>query len=258
MRSGIFCALSVSAAIAAALPAAAQERSFNFSLLGGASVAPEYPGSKNYEASPLAGFTFGALKFGGLAVGSGIGVVPENGLKFGGSFRIVGSRKVSDSPELVGLKEIDTAAELGFAVTYQETNWNVFGQVRQGFGGHHGVAGTIGSDLIFRPNDRLTISGGPRINLGDSEYANTYFGVSAAEAGASSFGAFDASGGVLGAGVSVRAIYKMTDKWALEGTASYEKLMNDAKDSTITQSATGSEDQWTVGIGVSRAFNLRF
>jgi outer membrane protein len=256
MRTGILCALTVSTAIAAALPAAAQERSFNFALRGGVAVAPEYPGSDDYEASPLAGFTFGSLKWGGLALGDGIGAIPENGLRFGGSFRLVGSRRVSDSPELAGLRDIDTAVELGLALTYQQTNWNVFGEVRQGFGGHHGVTGTIGSDLIFRPSDRLTIAGGPRINLGDSEYANTYFGVSAAEAGASSFGAFDADGGVLGAGLSVSATYKMTDRWSLEGTASYEKLLNDAEDSTITNA--GSDDQWTVGIGLSREFTLRF
>ncbi len=258
MRNTIVCALGVSAAMAVALPASAQERSFNFSLLGGVVAAPDYPGSDNYRASPLAGFTFGSLKFGGRAIGAGIGAIPDNGLKFGGSFRIVRDRKVADNPELAGLKDISTAAELGLGVTYQQTNWNIFGQVRQGFGGHRGVTGTIGSDFIFRPNDRLTISGGPRINLGDSEYANTYFGVSAAESAASggSYGAFDADGGVLGAGVSVRATYQMSDKWALEGTASYEKLMNDAQDSTITKA--GSEDQWKVGVGLSRAFTLRF
>ena len=255
MRTSVLITLGFSTAMMAALPAVAQERSFNFSLLGGVAAAPDYPGSKNYGATPLAGFTFGSLKYGGLAMGSGIGEIPENGLKFGGSFRIIGSRRVSNNPELVGLADLSTAVELGLGVTYQETNWNIFGQVRQGFGGHHGVTGTIGSDLIFRPNDRLTIAGGPRINLGDSEYANTYFGVAAPTA---NFGAFNASGGVLGAGVSVRATYKMTDKWALEGTASYEKLMNDAKDSTITQSVTGSEDQWKVGLGLSRAFTLRF
>lgn len=256
MRSNILVVLSLSTAMGAALPAVAQERSFNFSLLGGVAAAPDYPGSDSYGASPLAGFTFGSLKYGGRAIGNGIGSIPANGLKFGGSFRVVGSRKASDNVELTGLSDIDTAVELGLALTYQETNWNVFGNIRQGFGGHHGVTGTIGSDLIFRPNDRLTIAGGPRINLGDSEYAQTYFGVSAAEAAASTYGQFDASGGVLGAGVTVRATYRMNDRWALEGVASYEKLMNDAKDSSITRA--GSEDQWTVGIGVSRAFTLRF
>ena len=256
MRSSAILALSLSAALGAALPAAAQDRSFNFSLLGGIAAKPDYPGASDYSATPLAGFTFGSLTYGGRAMGAGIGAIPKNGFRFGGSFRVVGSRRISDNPQLAGLKEISTAYELGLGVTYQQTNWNVFGNIRQGFGGHHGVTGTIGSDLIFRPSDRLTISGGPRINLGDSEYASTYFGVSAAEAGASTFGQFNAGGGVLGAGVSVRASYNLNDRWSLEGLASYEKLMNDAKDSTITQA--GSEDQWTVGIGLSRAFTLRF
>jgi outer membrane protein len=152
--------------------------------------------------------------------------------------------------------DIDAALELGFGLTYRETNWQVFGEVRQGFGGHHGVTGALGGDLIFRPNDRLTILAGPRVNLGNTEYAQTYFGVTPAQSGTSAFAAYNAEGGVLGAGVSVEAIYKLDDRWALEGAVSYQKLQNSAADSPIT--LNGSDDQWTVRIGLSRVFNLRF
>ena len=86
--------------------------------------------------------------------------------------------------------------------------------------------------------------------------SRSYFGVSASEAAASSFGAFDAGGGVLGAGFEVEGIYRLDDRWALESTLSYERLQNDAADSPITQS--GSEDQWRLSIGLSRAFTLNF
>ncbi len=244
------------AMIVLAVPATAQERSFNFALRGGVATAPDYPGSNSYSAVPDLGFTFGALKWGSFNSGNGIGSIPNNGFSFRGAFNVIGSRDPADNPELAGTTDIDTAVELGFGVAYQETNWLAFAEVRQGFGGHSGVTGTLGADLIMRPSDRWTITAGPRINLGNSEYASTYFGITPAEAGTSSFGAFAADGGVLGAGLAVGATYRIDDNWAFESLVSYEKLMNDAADSPIT--AIGSEDQWTVRFGLSRAFTLRF
>lgn len=237
-------------------PVMAQERSLNFSLRGGIAAVPSYPGSDSADAVADGGLTFGSLKWGSLDFGAGIGNVPENGLSLGGAFKVIGSRDGKDDPELAGLEEIDTAVELGLSLTYRQTNWLAFGQLRQGFGGHDGVTGTLGADAIFRPSDRITITAGPRLNLGDTDYANTYFGVTGAEAATSQFGTFDAGGGLLGAGVQVQGIYELNDDWALEGLLSYERLQNSAADSPITQQ--GSEDQWRLSIGVSRAFTLRF
>ncbi|SFE04423.1 MltA-interacting protein MipA [Sulfitobacter brevis] len=244
-------------ATSAALPAAAQERSFNFSLRGGVSAAPDYPGSDAYGAAPDLGFTFGALKWGPINAGNGIYEIPDNGFAFKGAFRYIGAREASENPELQGLNDIDDTIELGFGVAYREANWQAFGEVRKGFGGSEGISGTIGADVIFRPNSRLTVTAGPRFNLGNDTYAATYFGVSGVEALASpNFGAFDAKGGLLGAGVEVEATYRIGDAWAIEGAVEYEHLLNDAAASPITQ--FGSEDQWTVRLGLSRAFTLRF
>lgn len=258
MRTSILTALTFSTALVAGLPAVAQQdRSFNFALRGGLGVGPDYPGSDDYQAQPDIGFTFGSLKWGRINAGAGIGAIPANGFAFRGAFRVVGSRDENDSPELAGLGDIDTAVELGFGVVYRQTNWQVFGDVRQGFGGHSGVTGTLGSDVIFRPNDRLTITAGPRIELGDSEYTSTYFGITPAQAAVSpSFGAYDADGGVIGAGFEVEATYQLNEVWAVEGLIGYEKLLNDAGDSPIAQA--GSDDQWKMRIGLSRAFTLRF
>lgn len=240
----------------AALPAAAQERSFNFALRGGVAAIPQYPGADDYEAAPDLGFTFGALRWGGIDLGNGVRAVPDNGVSMRGAFKVLGARDDDDAPELSGLDEIDLAVELGVGVAYQQPGWRAFGEVRKGVTGHTGVTGTLGADLIFRQGDRWVVSGGPRVNFGDSEYANTYFGVSAAEAGTSAFEVYDADGGALGAGLEVQGSYFLDDRWALEGAISYEKLIGDAGDSPIVQQ--GSEDQWRLRIGLSRIFTLNF
>ena len=256
MRSTAIVAATLFASLVSALPLAAQERSVNFALRAGIAGRPAYPGSSDYEATPDLGFTFGSLKWGRIDVGNGIGNIPNTGLALRGALNIVGSRKADDYPEFAGFEDIDTAVELGLGITYRQTNWQAFGEVRQGFGGHNGVVGTLGADMIYRPTDRWTITAGPRLNLGNTEYATTYFGVSAADAAASTFGAYDADGGVLGSGAAIGATYRFDKNWALEGLLSYQKLRNSAADSPITQS--GSDDQWRLRIGVSRAFNLRF
>lgn len=256
MRLPLVFVLAASSSLVFAMPLAAQERSFNFAIGVGAVTKRSYPGVDGYETSADLKFTFGNLTWGKVNIGDGIGNVPENGLSLGGALRIVGSRDVADYPELAGLDDIDTAVELGFGLTYQQTNWRAFGEIRQGFGGHEGVVGTLGADVIFHPNDRWTVTAGPRLSVGDSEYAGTYFGITGAEAARSNFNAFDAGGGVLGAGLEVSATYRIDNYWSFESLLSYEKLMNDAADSPITQ--VGSENQLSLSIGLSRAFTLNF
>jgi outer membrane protein len=137
---------------------------------------------------------------------------------------------------------------------YQETNWMAFGEVRKGLTGHSGVTGTFGADFIMRPSERLLITAGSRMHFGDDKFANTYFGVPTGSS--SSFSAYTATGGLVSAGLQVSGSYFLNEKWSLDGAVSYERLLNDAADSPITQG--GSEDQWRIGLGVSRVFNLNF
>jgi len=240
-------------AVAFALPAVAQERSFNFALGAGVGAAPEYMGSDNFEAVAVPTFTFGSLKWGALDVGNGVRGIPDNGISLEGAFRLLGERTAATSPELTGLADIDIAVELGLGLKYQETNWMAFGEVRKGVTGHSGVTGTLGADMILRPSDRWKFAVGPRVNFGDDEFADTYFGVDAPTA---NFGAYTATGGALSAGLQMTGSYYFDDKWSLDGGISYEKLLNDAADSPIT--VRGSEDQWRIAVGVSRVFNLNF
>ncbi len=255
MHTPAYLALIPAAALAAT-PVAAEERYFNFAIKGGLDTRNDYPGSSGYRTAPALNLTFGALRWGAVDIGNGIGAVPQNGLALGGAFAVRGSRSAAENPELAGLADIDAALELGVNLTYRESNWLVFGEVRQGFGGHEGAVGTLGGDLVFRPSDRLTVTAGPRLNFGDADFAQTYFGVSTAEAGRSAYGAFDADGGLLGMGFQVGATYALDESWAVEGAVRYERLKNDAARSPIT--TAGSDDQWSVNIGLSRAFTLRF
>jgi outer membrane protein len=50
--------------------------------------------------------------------------------------------------------------------------------------------------------------------------------------------------------------YLLNERWGVEGAAEYERLLNDAADSPITEQ--GSADQYTVRVGITRRISLDF
>jgi outer membrane scaffolding protein for murein synthesis (MipA/OmpV family) len=227
-----------------------------FTLRGGVGTAPTYFGSDENEAVPDLGFELNYLRLGGFTVGDPDPLFRPQGLGVTGSFRFVGERDASDDAALTGLDDVDAALELGAGLRYATPNVEVFGAVRYGVIGHEAWVGEIGADAFLRPNDRLTLRAGPRIFLGDDDYAATYFGVSGAEAAASggALPSFDAEGGVLSTGLEVGAGYRINDSWGIDAAITYERLRNDAEDSPISL----DDDQISARIGLTRRFTLGF
>ena len=248
------------------VPALAQERlttgvstqsagpQIGFTLRGGAAVAPEYLGSDDYEVGPDLGFELNYLNLGGLTFGDPDPLFQPTGFGVTGSFRYIGERTAADSPELAGLDDVDDALELGLGLRYATPGFEAFGAVRYGVVGHEAWVGELGADVRSRPTDRLTLRAGPRVFFGDGDYASTYFGVTPAEAAASAFPAYDASGGLLSAGIELGAGYRFNDDWGLDAAIRYDRLQNDAADSPISADDT----QLSARIGVTRRFTFGF
>lgn len=229
-----------------------------FTLRGGASVTPDYFGSDDYSVGPDFAVRLNFLRLpGDRTFGSSDAADPRYGLGLRGSFRYIGERDASDHPELAGLDDVDTSVELGLGVGYSSRNFDAFADLRYGVVGHESFVGELGADVKFNPTDRLTLSVGPRVFVGSDKYAQTYFGVSAAEVGNGyAGGAYDADGGVLSAGIELGATYQINDNWGVEGAVTWDRLTNDAADSPIVQ--TGDRDQYGVRIGLTRRITLDF
>ena len=238
------------------LEAASQSRdrgpALAFSLGAGVGSVPGYFGSDEAELSPEIAFDFGAVRLGPFSFGDAGPEEIEEGFGFRGSARYVPKRSPDDYHELEGLEDADAAIEVGGGVSFARSWWEVFAVGRFAIGGHESVVGELGMDLIARPSDRFTLSAGLRILIGSDDYAKTYFSVSIQEAAASSYEAFDATGGVLSSGVEVEATYQLTAAWALEGNVHLERLQNDAADSPIT----AENDQLSTNFAVTRRFNF--
>ncbi len=129
-----------------------------------------------------------------------------------------------------------------------------YGTLRKGFGGHHGLLGEIGTKYRYTANDKLTLWAGAELQLADDDFTGTYFGVSDSEAAAGGLTAYEPSGGLYAANVSLEARYMLTPNTSLMGKVTYGRLLEDAGDSPIVE----DRDQPSISIGVARRLNFRF
>ena len=242
-------------ALAAPLPAVAQEAAgapgVTLTFGGGARSQPTFFGSDEVEVVPDIAFSVDRFI---LPNGMGWGDGAASGLGFRGSFRVVPERNGSDAAFLTGFEDIDTTVELGVGVTYTTPNFEAFADVRQGIGGHESLVGEVGADLLYQPDTRTTFTFGPRVLIGSDDYADTYFGVTAADAAASTLPQYDPEGGALSAGLELGVDYDLGGDWTVYGDVRYDRYLDEAANSPIVQ----QDDQVTISVGVTRTVSFGF
>lgn len=228
-----------------------------YDVRAGVQARPAYFGSDEMVTSPDFALHFDYARLRGLGeYGSFDENVTPSAIGLRGSLRFIGERSSEDHDELKGLEDIDPSLELGLGVVYRQRNFEAYGDLRYGAIGHNGFVGELGLDAITYPSDRWELRIGPRMVFGDNKFSDTYFGVSDEEAIESGLDAYDAGGGLLGAGIEATARYRFNDLWGVEAAVRGDRLLNDAADSPITE--MGSEDQFRVRIGITRELILQF
>ena len=246
--------LGLGGMVSTAGPAQAQGFGISGEIGFGARIRQQYFGAEDYGISPRGRGSLEALTFGPISSGEpGVARVRE-GLGVRGAVRLVPGRSADDYSELTGLDDVPFSLELGLGVGYDAENFRAFADVRNGVIGHGAWVAEIGGDLIYRPTNTLTISAGPRAFFGSDDYASTYFGVTGAEAGASAFDAFDASGGLLSAGFEVRVDQRLNDDWSIQGELEVSEFLNAGADSPITQETTHA----ILSVTLARRFSFGF
>ena len=221
-------------------------------------VSPAYYGSDKYEFGPSFDLRLDYLRLpNGFEIGSGRTVGFRTGLGLRTSVRYLSRRNTNNYDEISGLDNIPWAFEAGLGLGYEQRNYRVFGDVRYGIIGSDAWVGDIGADAIAYPVAGLTLTLGPRLNFGSDRFANTYFGISPEESAKNgNLPAYDADGGLISGGLVFGARYLFNERWGVEGSATWDRLLNGAADSPITEQ--GSEDQYGVGINLTRRISLDF
>jgi outer membrane protein len=226
-----------------------------FEIGAGGNISPEYEGSDEYSVSPSPIIGFGYLNIPGLFELGSTGP-DEGGFDFGPSFNIVGERESKDFDAIRGLDDVDATYEVGLKIGYEWDFAEVYGEARYAFGGAEGVVGEVGANAIYRPTPEIELKAGPFATFASEDYTETYFGVTAEESANTEFrlDAYDPKGGLKSVGVSGGARYEFRPDWFLNADATYSQLVGEAADSPIVKA--GDENQFTVGLGLSKRFTL--
>jgi len=266
-------------------PSPAPQELFSRSILigAGAGFEPRYEGSDEYRAFPfpiisydsgepgprrfefrsLDDIRFHALRFNNFSVG------PIAGYTFG--------RDEDDSSRLRGLGDIDGGLVLGGFASYEFFNsgdviWSAdIGVSTQVTGDAFDQGRFAGLNLNddFGYEADLSLSGEYAVDeqfniamrLGaiyaSDDYMQTHFGVSAPQAAAANalgnpINAFNAGSGIKNVYFKVNTTYELTENIQLRAGVGYSRLLSDAADSPITESA----NQFSGTIGA--AYRIRF
>jgi outer membrane protein len=189
--------------------------------------------------------------------GASIALLDTENFRLGPTFKLRQSRKESDDPvNLRGLGDVNWAFEVGAFAEYWPSDWlRTRVEVRQGFGGHHGVVADVMADVVYRMTPQLTLSGGPRLTAGTASSFSPYFSVTPGQAVLSGLPVYDARGGLRSYGAGAQARYAWTPQWATHVFVEYERLTGDAGNSPLV-TQRGSRDQVQVGLGVTYSFNV--
>ena len=263
-------ALAACAGLVCAAPsAAAQDRSDLFGFAGTAwqvggfvFVTPKFEGSKSYD---VLGFPFVAPAGFGQG-GSTVDVrgaddvryrlIQRNGFEAGPLAGWRFSRDEDDDARLAGLGDIDGGLVVGAYGGYRAGPWFFSASYHHQVTGDDDTGGLIrlAIDHTWRPAPHWQLVTSIGTAYASSDYMQTYFGVSAAQAATSLAGLapFDASAGFKDVSIGATASIDLDPRWTLYLTGRYSRLIGDAADSPVIE----TENAFFGGAGLSYKFNL--
>lgn len=242
--------------------AAAQDespRGWTVTVGAAGDIHPQYPGADSYGIYPSAIFGLRregtAMTFDAPDDSFGFGVLSRDSVvNFGPAVHFQGKRRDEDVGAAVG--EVGFTVEAGgFVEVLPVRNFRIRAELRQGLGGHDGMVGYLGADLILRDENSYIFSIGPRVRWADNDYQDAYFGVNPAVAIATGLPAFNPNSGVYAVGGAAGITYRLGRNWGMQGSVGYDRLMGDASDSPIVR-AFGSRDQFYGSAGLFFEFNV--
>jgi MipA family protein len=227
----------------------------------GVALVPEFEGAEDLRPLP---FVSGDVSLGDLSLQlrgtrARLDILADPRISFG---PVVGPRLSHRDVEgpLGLLSEIGTAIEVGAFVGYR------FGGSQSGQGSlqtelsvvqdvsdtHNGLLATasVGFNAVRQANFSLSIDA--QTTWADSDYSDTYFGISEAEAVVSGLSQYDLGSGFRDVGAGLTAVYWFNNRFGLLARAGASYLVGEIADSPVVDE--GSQWQPTAGIALSYRF----
>ncbi len=250
---------SVAAPDAVTEPAAVRGGDVRVSLGMGVALRPDYAGSRSQTLMPAPVIdvrwrdTLFLSTTGGLP-SLGANLINDSGWRAGPVVRLRFPRQESANAVLRGMGDVDWTPELGGFVEYRAGYFRLGGEIRRGVGDHDGVVAELRADAVARPADGLTLSFGPRLNLGDESFTRRYFGVDALQSARTGYPVHRPSGGVTSVGAAVFASYALTSRLSLTGIVEFNRLQGGAAESPLVRGGRGDPNQVFTALSLTYSF----
>jgi MipA family protein len=229
----------------------------------GGGMAPDYWGSDDYKgsAAPFFRYTFeGQERFVQFLVTElSLNILDHPNFTLGPvlNYRFGRDDSVNDSV-VKKMEEIDDTVEAGIFAGYIWrdntnprhrfiTNLEFLHDVGDKYNGWAGLAGARYWYPISRPMD---VQIGVGATYGNSQYMDTYFGVSGSDATRTGLNRFEADSGIRDVNAQLAAVFHLSMDWHIGVGVKYFNLISDAADSPIVDKR-GDANQWVYGIGLA-------
>jgi outer membrane scaffolding protein for murein synthesis (MipA/OmpV family) len=250
---------SVAAPDSVTEPGVVRQGDVRVSLGMGVALRPDYAGSRSQTLmpAPVIDIRFRDTLFLSTAGGLpslGANLINESGWRAGPVVRLRFPRQEKANAVLRGMGDVDWTPEVGGFVEYRAGYFRLGGEVRRGVGDHDGVVAELRADAVTRPADGLTLSFGPRLNLGDESFTRRYFGVDTLQSARTGYPTHRPGGGVTSVGAAVFASYALTSKLSLTGIVEYNRLQGGAADSPLVRGGRGDANQVFTALSLTYSF----
>lgn len=257
MRKSIVGAVALLGLVALARPALA----IDWTLGGGAGVAPDYEGSEDYKFVPLWNLQAKDLyhpdtyvQVMGPKLNSNF--LADDHWRLGLSGQYIFARKDVDNNQVDSMRNTDDGLMLGVMGGYDfKAGGGVVGLEADA---RYDVKDNVGGLLTFRvkyalPRGKWRFNASADTSLASDDYMDEFFGVNASDSAQSGLATYNPDGGFKDVGLNAALAYFFTPAWSLTGTVRYSRLIGDADDSSPVVDV-GSENQFVAGALISFHF----
>jgi len=205
---------------------------------GGAVVMPKYQGGKQYGFLPSITVDIRYRDIAFLSTGDGLGVNLLRGQTFRAGVALAYDTGRSEHAEhsLRGTGSFSPAPAIKLFAEAFFQPVVVSADLRRAFGGTDGLVGDVGAYVPIIGNETLVVFIGPGVTAGDAHYMQREFGIGTNEAApASNYPRYNAKAGPANVNFGVTANYTISDKWRLNATLGYERLICSADSSPLDE-----------------------
>lgn len=211
---------------------------FRMNIAAGAAATPEYLGSDTIASKPLPllDVNYAGTLFLSTQQGVGWNMWRKRTLRAGPRITFDFGRNAADAPSLAGLPNIELGTEIGLFFESFVASWRFKGDMRKEIGGGHGgflINGEAAWGSRWSKNASLIL--GMRTTFMDDTYAESYFGVAAANSTAG-HATYKPTGGFRDVNAYVQLVYDFTQAIYVATELRGTTLMEQAADSPLAES----------------------